>query len=133
MKLRVKLNRCQDRLLAFDSLDHIPYSKLRVLSDKVIALTITEDEPGRTLSQNDLMEWLYSLIGRADHIKPAIVKKQMKDKWGAKVNVNGALATKPTSDYTVRQAQEYIEHLKIELSERDLPHCLIEEYGELNT
>jgi len=127
MKLHVKLNRCQGRLLTFDSLDCIQYGGLRVLAEGNILLTIEADEPQRTLSQNDLMEWLYSLIGRADHTSPVTVKKHMKDKWGIRFNVNGALKSKSTAKYTIKQAQEYIEHLKTELYDRDISLTLARE------
>jgi len=71
----------------------------------------------RSNAQNNFIHLLFNVIGESQHIDPEYIKLLYKKKWGVKLLINGEIVDKPTSKYTIGEANRFIEHLLADMAE----------------
>jgi len=90
---------------------------LRNKKFKKLRLSISLWRKPRSNAQNNFIHLLFNVIGESQHIDPEYIKLLYKKKWGVKLLINGEIVDKPTSKYTIGEANRFIEHLLADMAE----------------
>ena len=84
---------------------------LRYLKGKQLTAVFYEKQDIRSLPMNDLIHWYCRLISNHDGTPFDRAKADMKVMYGPRTTNKGQIVVKPTSQYSVREAIDFIDKL----------------------